>query len=43
MATTASGGEIVVIGDSMWWNTANKSPGFARLLRNLLQRAPRLR
>ena len=43
MATTASGGEIVVIGDSLWWNTASKSPGFARLLRNLLQRAPRLR
>jgi len=43
MATTASGGEIVVIGDSLWWNTANQSPGFARLLRNLLQRAPRLR
>lgn len=43
IATTASGGEMVVVGDSLWWNTANKSPGFARLLRNLLQRAPRLR
>lgn len=43
MATTASGGEMVVVGDSLWWNTANQSPGFARLLRNLLQRAPRVK
>jgi len=39
-ATTKSGGEVIAVGESLWWNTANKSPGFARLLRNLLTRAP---
>ena len=43
MATTVGGGEMVVVGNSLWWNAAHKSPGFARLLRNLLQRAPRQR
>lgn len=43
VSTTPNGGEMVVVGDSLWWNTANKSPGFARFLRNLLQRPPRPR
>jgi hypothetical protein len=43
VSTTPNGGEMVVIGESLWWNTANESPGFARFLRNLLQRPPRPR
>ena len=43
MASVASGGEIVAVGESLWWNQCGKSPGFARLVRNLLSRAPRLR
>jgi hypothetical protein len=40
-ASTKSGGEVIAVGDSLWWNSANKSAGYARLLRNLLTRAPR--
>lgn len=43
MVSVASGGEIVAVGESLWWNQCGKSPGFARLVRNLLSRPPRLR
>lgn len=43
MATTQGGGEVIAVGDSLWWNSANQSPGYARLLRNLLVRPPRVR
>ena len=43
LVSTASGGEMIAVGESLWWNTAGKSPGFARLLRNVLSRPPRLR
>lgn len=43
VASTPSGGEIAVVGKSLWWNECGKSPGFARLVRNLLSRPPRLR
>lgn len=43
MASTQGGGEVIAVGDSLWWNSANQSPGYARLLRNLLVRPPRVR
>ena len=43
IATTKSGGEIIAVGNSLWWNWIAKAPGNKRLLRNLLVRAPRLR
>lgn len=42
-ATTRSGGELVTIGESLWWNWIGQAPGNQRLLRNLLTRAPRPR
>lgn len=43
IATTKSGGELITIGESLWWNWIGKSAGNQRLMRNLLVRAPRLR
>lgn len=43
IATTRGGGEIVAVGESLWWLWVGEDAGNARLLRNLLSRAPRLR
>lgn len=40
---TRSGGEVVTLGVSLWWNWLREHPGNARLLRNLLVRPPRMR
>ena len=42
-ARTRSGGEVVTIGESLWWKWLGEAPGNARLLRNLLVRPPRMR
>jgi hypothetical protein len=42
-ARTQSGGEVVTIGVSLWWDWLRRSPGNERLLRNLLVRPPRMR
>jgi len=43
LAETRSGGEVVVVGTSLYWHWITKAPGNERLLRNLLTRAPRLK
>ncbi|MBL8755104.1 MAG: hypothetical protein JNK15_17505 [Planctomycetes bacterium] len=43
MATTGGGGEVVAVGACLWWNDLGRCPGFERLVRNLMSRAPRLR
>jgi hypothetical protein len=41
VAGTASGGEIIALGQSLWWNWLDASPHNERLLRNLLTRPSR--
>ena len=43
VATTQSGGELITVGTSLWWNWLGMDSGNQRLLRNLLVRAPRMR
>jgi hypothetical protein len=43
IAATRGAGELIAVGDSLWWSSCGKSSGYARLLRNLLTRPPRLR
>ncbi|MBK8097149.1 MAG: hypothetical protein IPK26_08580 [Planctomycetes bacterium] len=43
LATTQSGGELITVGESLWWKWVGEAPGNQRLLRNLLTRAPRPR
>jgi hypothetical protein len=43
LATTTGAGEVIAVGDSLWWSSCGKSGGYARLLRHLLTRPPRMR
>lgn len=43
LGTSESGGEVVVIGVSLWWQWVGQHDGNERFLRNLLVRAPRMR
>ena len=42
-ARTQSGGEVITVGNSLWWVWVGEAPGNERLLRNLLVRPPRMR
>lgn len=43
LVTNVSGGELIVVGDSLWWNHLARCAGFERFTRNLMSRPPRLR
>lgn len=42
LGKSAGGGEVVAIGESLWWKWCGEHAGNERFLRNLLVRAPRM-